>query len=192
MSDQELSKPNSGLFIISSVAGGGKSTLISLLLKRHEDLLFSVSCTTRLPRPGDVPGQSYHFLTVDDFKSRIDRDEFIEWAEVHGNYYGTSKLFIENAIQSGHSILMDIDVQGAKIVKGKLPTATTIFILPPSEEIWIERLRSRATDSQEVIERRIHNGKVELSQSDWFDYQIVNDNLETAYRDLEKIIYSEK
>lgn len=188
VTDQAMQETSSGLYIISSVAGGGKSTLISLLLERHSNFYFSISSTTRKPRPGDIPGKTYHFMTVEDFQSRIERGEFLEWAEVHGNYYGTSRYFIESAIQSGKSVLMDIDVQGAKIVKEKIPHSKTIFILPPSEDVWIQRLRSRATDSEEVIERRIRNGKIELSQSNWFDYQIINDDLETAYQELEKII----
>lgn len=178
------------LFILSSVAGGGKSTLISLLLEKYPELEFSISCTTRPPRPGDVPGKTYHFLTVDDFLSRIDRGEFLEWAEVHGNYYGTSRLFIENSIQQGKTVLLDIDVQGAKIIKEKMPASRSIFILPPSEEVWIARLKNRGTDSPEVIERRIENGRKELMEKEKFNYQIVNDDLDRAFAELERIVIS--
>lgn len=179
---------NANLYIISSVAGGGKSTLISMLCEKYPDIEFSISCTTRAPRPGDVPGKTYHFLTVEDFQDRIQKGEFLEWANVHGNYYGTSKPFIEQSIEKGRSVLLDIDVQGAKLVKEKFPEANTIFILPPSEEVWIHRLRGRGTDSEEVIEKRIQNGRKELEESDWFDYKIINDSLETAFLELERIV----
>lgn len=176
------------LIVISSVAGGGKSTLIGKLLNEYPNLEFSISYTTRNPRAGDIPGKTYHFISKEEFEKKIQENEFLEWAEVHGNYYGTSKKFIENALQKGKSVILDIDVQGAKSVKKKFPQAKTIFILPPSEEIWIERLRGRGTDSEESIQKRIENGKKELLEKDWFEYQITNDNLETAFQELKNII----
>jgi guanylate kinase len=187
--DSELGSGIGKCIILSSVAGGGKSTLISLLLERHPDLMFSISCTTRAPRPGDIPGVTYHFLSIPEFRSGIEANQFLEWAEVHGNYYGTSRIPIESAIRKGRTILLDIDVQGAKIVKEKLPEAITVFIVPPSQEVWIQRLRGRGTDSPESIELRIKNGLKELESKDWFDFQIVNDNLEKAYTELERLIF---
>lgn len=180
--------PNSNLFIISSVAGGGKSTLISLLLDRHPDILFSVSDTTRPIRPGDIPGITYNFKTIEEFRKGIESNEYLEWALVHGNYYGTSKKFIESSLKSSKTVILDIDVQGAKIVKSKLPESKTIFIVPPSEGVWVSRLKGRGTDSSESIERRIANGKKELLEKDWFDYQFINDSLEESYKNLESII----
>jgi len=180
-----------GLNIISSVAGGGKSTLIELLLKNHPELEFSVSCTTRPPRPGDIPGKTYHFLTEAEFRGKIEKGEFLEWALVHGNYYGTSKTFIEQALRQGKSVILDIDVQGAKAVKQRFSDAKTIFILPPSEEIWIRRLKERGTDSEEAIATRIANGRKELEEKDWFEYKIVNDNLEEAYQELTRIVFTQ-
>lgn len=180
---------NPKLYILSSVAGGGKSTLISMLLKNHPELEFSVSHTTRAPRPGDVPGKTYHFKTIEEFRKGIDEGEYLEWAQVHGNYYGTPKSFILRCFEFGVHVILDIDVQGAKIVKEKMPLAKTIFILPPSEDIWITRLTGRNTDSPESIARRIANGKKELLEKDWFDHRIINDELNEAYLSLEKIIY---
>jgi guanylate kinase len=112
----------------------------------------------------------------------------LEWALVHGNYYGTSKSFIESSLNSSKTVILDIDVQGAKIVKSKLPESKTIFIVPPSEEIWISRLKGRGTDSPESIEKRIANGKRELLEQDWFEYRIINDSIEESYQMLESIV----
>ncbi|WP_081104073.1 guanylate kinase [Leptospira weilii] len=179
------------LFVLSSVAGGGKSTLIQKLREKHPDILFSISCTTRAPRPGDKEGITYFFLTKEEFKKGIEDSVFLEWALVHDQYYGTPLKFIEEAFQKGSSVIMDIDVQGAKIIKEKLPgRIVTIFILPPNEKEWERRLRDRGTDSEESILKRIRNGKSELERQNEFDYKIVNDDLDQALVDLEKIILS--
>ncbi|WP_411821904.1 guanylate kinase [Leptospira sp. 'Mane'] len=182
-------KPN--LYIISSVAGGGKSTIISRILTIHPEFYFSISCTTRSPRPGDTPGTTYYFLTVDEFKKKIEEDEFYEWALVHGNYYGTPKAPIHKAISEKKVVLLDIDVQGAKTVKALRPESVSIFIQPPSREIWIERLIKRGTDSEESIERRISNGISELDQASSFDYVVINDDLDHATEQVKSIIQSE-
>lgn len=179
----------SKMVIISSVAGGGKSTLIELILKRHPDAFFSVSCTTRDPRPGDIPGKSYIFLSIEEFKAKIEKQEFFEFAEVHGNFYGTPKTPILKALEEKKTVLLDIDVQGASHVKAMKPEAISVFIQPPSLEIWKARLRKRGTDRPEVIEKRIQNGLKELGRSIEFDYVIVNDNLEIALEELDSIIY---
>ncbi|TGK84420.1 guanylate kinase [Leptospira montravelensis] len=183
-------RPN--LYIISSVAGGGKSTIIAALLKENPDFYFSISCTTRAPRPGDIEGKTYYFLSVEEFKKRIDAGEFYEWAEVHGNYYGTPKGPILDAIRDHRVALLDLDVQGAKTVKALRPETVTIFIEPPSREIWIERLIRRGTDSQTSIERRIQNGIKELEEAPSFDYVVVNDQLEDAIREVKSILYGIK
>ncbi|WP_083244107.1 guanylate kinase [Leptospira tipperaryensis] len=179
------------LFVLSSVAGGGKSTLIQKLRQKHPEILFSISCTTRAPRPGDKEGVSYHFLSKEEFEKGIAESAFLEWAIVHDQYYGTPLKFIEDAFQKGASVIMDIDVQGAKIIKEKLPERiVTIFILPPNEEEWEKRLRGRGTDSEENILKRIKNGRAELARQNEFDFKIVNDDLEKALKELEKIVFS--
>jgi guanylate kinase len=178
------------VWILSSVAGGGKSTLIQKIMQKYPDTRFSVSCTTRPPRPGDVPGQSYHFLTIAEFEKKIAENEFLEYAKVHDNYYGTPKTFIEESVNLGKVVILDIDVQGAKSVKAKMNDASTVFILPPSEEIWIQRLKGRGTDSEEVIEKRIRNGKKELQEADWYQHRIINDELDKAFQELETLLFS--
>ncbi|PJZ56523.1 guanylate kinase [Leptospira barantonii] len=177
------------LFVLSSVAGGGKSTLIQKLREKHPEILFSISCTTRAPRPGDKEGVTYFFLSKEEFEKGISDSAFLEWALVHDQYYGTPLKFIDEAFAKGSSVIMDIDVQGAKIIKEKLPDKiVTIFILPPSEVEWEKRLRGRGTDSEENILKRIRNGKTELERQNEFDYKIVNDRLDNALEDLERII----
>jgi len=183
--------PVPNLYIISSVAGGGKSTIIEKILKTHPDFYFSISCTTRDVRPGDVPGKNYYFLSQDEFKKRIDEGGFYEWALVHGNYYGTPIAPIIDALNKNKVVLLDIDVQGAKTVKELRPESISIFIQPPSRDIWIERLIKRGTDPKKSIERRIENGLKELEAAPSFDYIVVNDILEKATAEVEAIIYSD-
>ncbi len=184
--------PRGILYIISSVAGGGKSTLISLLLQKYPDIHFSISVTSRAVRPGDEPGKNYHFVTREEFEKLIEQDFFLEWALVHDNYYGTSKRYIEKELRKGYKVILDIDVQGFRIIKSKIQAMKSIFILPPSEEVWIERLRNRGTDSPESIERRIKNGRNELTRVNEYDYHIVNDKLADSLLALEIILFGEK
>lgn len=181
--------PRGILYIISSVAGGGKSTLISLLLKKYPEIHFSISVTSRAVRPGDEPGKNYHFVSRDEFERLIQQDFFLEWALVHDNYYGTSKRYIEKELRKGYKVILDIDVQGYRIIKSKIQNVKSIFILPPSEKIWIDRLKKRGSDSPESIERRIQNGRKELQLVNEYDYQIVNDKLEESFAELEKILF---
>ncbi|PJZ44735.1 guanylate kinase [Leptospira brenneri] len=185
-------KVSPNLYILSSVAGGGKSTIIAALTEEFPEFYFSISCTTRDPRPGDVEGKTYYFLSVPEFKKRIAEGEFYEWAEVHGNYYGTPKTPILKAIQENRVALLDLDVQGAKSVKALRPESVTIFIEPPSREIWIERLIRRGTDSKTSIERRIENGVRELDEASSFDYVVVNDKLDDAIREVKSILSGTK
>ena len=185
---KKLSDKNGNLFIISSVAGGGKSTLIGLLLKKYPDILFSVSYTSRPIRGGDIEGKSYHFVSKEKFEDLVVKNYFYEWAQVHDNYYGTPKEFIEKNLLDGKKIILDIDVQGADKVKAHLPSSVSIFIVPPSREIWVERLKNRGTDDPLVIEKRIRNGLHELEAQDRFDFRIVNEHLDKALHELESII----
>ncbi|TGK09862.1 guanylate kinase [Leptospira fletcheri] len=182
---------SSKLFVLSSVAGGGKSTLIRLVREKHPQIAFSVSCTTRPPRPGDEEGVTYFFLTPEAFERGIRENEFLEWARVHDHYYGTPRKYVEECLASGRSVIMDLDVQGAALLKRKLgETVVTIFILPPSEEEWERRLRARGTDSEESITKRIRNGKQELSHRNEFDHVILNDDLDRTLSQLESILLS--
>lgn len=180
------------VFIISSVAGGGKSTLINLFLKKHPEFHFSISYTSRNKRPGDIHGVTYHFVDKAQFASLIRQEYFFEWALVHGNYYGTPRKEVVDSVNKGENVILDIDVQGAKAVKHDIKDSISIFILPPDEATWIERLKNRGTESEENLAKRIQNGKTELTQAPSFDYQIVNDNLERAYAEFESILLTSK
>lgn len=176
------------LYIISSVAGGGKSTLIRKLLSEFPEVVFSISCTSRPKRPLEKEGVDYYFLTREEFQEKIKQDYFLEWALVHDNYYGTPKEFIFQNLEKGKKIILDIDVQGAKNIKEKLPSAISIFILPPSKEIWIERLKKRGTETEEALKTRIQNGLKELEEKENFDFQIINDDLERAYKEFKQVV----
>ena len=147
-----------------------------------------MSYTSRPIRGGDIEGKSYHFVSKEKFEDLVVKNYFYEWAQVHDNYYGTPKDFIEKNLLDGKKIILDIDVQGADKVKAHLPSSVSIFIVPPSREIWVERLKNRGTDDPLVIEKRIRNGLHELEAQDRFDFRIVNDNLDKALHELESII----
>ena len=177
------------IFVIVAPSGTGKSTLIERLKIEIPDLQWSVSCTTRPKRVGEVEGEDYFYLTEEDFVSRIERNEFVEWAKVHSKYYGTLKSFVDEGLKAGKTMLFDLDVQGSdsfREVYGE--RAQIIFISPPSYEELERRLRARATDSLEVIEERLQNAKSELKRAKDYDFEVVNDDLERAYLDLKNII----
>lgn len=176
------------LYIISSVAGGGKSTLIRKLLIEFPEILFSISCTSREKRPKEEDGKDYYFITKEEFQKKIEQDYFLEWALVHDNYYGTPKDFILKNLQENKKIILDIDVQGAENVKKKIPSAVSIFIVPPSKEVWLQRLRNRGTESEEALQKRIQNGFKELEHKDKFDFQVINDVFEKAYNEFKDIV----
>ncbi|GAA6204947.1 MULTISPECIES: guanylate kinase [Thalassotalea] len=182
------------LFILSAPSGAGKSSLISALLKQasSREMQVSVSHTTRQPRPGEVDGQHYHFVSVEKFKQQIDNHDFYEYAEVFGNYYGTSEVAIDNQLAKGIDVFLDIDWQGAQQVRMKKPDVTTIFISPPSRQALEERLRSRGQDSEEVIASRMAQAKAECSHYQEFDYIIVNDDFEQALADLTTIVNNQR
>ncbi|MBU1711785.1 MAG: guanylate kinase, partial [Proteobacteria bacterium] len=183
----DVSKTGS-LFIISAPSGAGKTTLCSALMKHFDDMLYSISYTTREPRKGEKNGVDYHFISKEYFEKLITEGKWAEWAKVHGNYYGTSAVFLDEAIASGNDILLDIDVEGTKQIIGRYPDSITIFIMPPSLDILRFRMESRGSDSREVIERRMVNAEMEISQRSIYKHVIVNDNLLKAVTELISIV----
>ncbi len=176
------------LFIVAAPSGAGKTTLVSLLLENDPQIRVSISHTTRAPRPGEEDGREYHFIDVPAFLEKVQHGEFLEWAEVHGNYYGTSKKWIESEMSSGRDVLLEIDWQGAQQVRKSFSKAIGIFVLPPSMEVLKARLSGRGTDSAEVIARRIAAAHDEMRHVDEFDYVIINDDLQQASGDLQSIV----
>jgi guanylate kinase len=180
------------IFIISAPSGSGKSTLVSWLMQRDSKLLFSVSYTTRQPRGAEKPGESYHYLSRDAFEERIAKGEFLEWAEVFGNYYGTHCSIVERAEAEGRDLLLDIDVQGAQQLKDALPDAVSIFVLAPSREVLEKRLKSRSEDSDAVIQNRLRKAADEIRNYTKYDYVLVNDDLSRSTETLAAIIAAER
>ncbi len=190
-----MMKDNSALgdiFVITAPSGTGKTTLVRLLLSSLPNLVFSISYTTRSPRPNEVHGKDYFFVTKEEFEKMITAGEMIEWAEVYGNYYGTSAKFLQETIKKGKDILLDIDIQGAKQVKQRFPQAVLIFLLPPSLEELERRLKKRATDAIEVIQKRLAEARTEIAAAKEFDYIVVNDILEKALEELKAIVLATK
>ena len=178
------------LFIVSAPSGAGKTTLCRNVVASLPHLKFSVSYTTRQPRPGETPDADYTFISREDFQSMIDRGEFIEWAEVHGERYGTSRQRLQEMIRSGYDVILDIDTQGAMQIKEKHSEGTYVFVMPPSMEVLRQRLRSRMTDSSQEIEKRLKRSVAEIKTYPAYDYVIINDTLEKAVREFEAIILS--
>jgi guanylate kinase len=176
------------VFVISAPSGAGKTTLRRMLVENHDEVEVSVSLTSRKMREGEVNGIDYTFVTKAEFEANIAKGEMLEWANVHGNLYGTSKTQLKNIEARGHYAILTIDVQGWLIAAKKLKKATAIFVLPPSLELLWERLEKRGTDSEEIRWRRLVNAKEEIEKADNYDYFIVNDNLQRAYQDLERIV----
>src|SRR5262249_16629220 len=180
------------VFIISAPSGSGKSTLVHRLLKDVGDLNFSVSYTTRRPRGLEKEGESYHFISREEFEERAARREFLEYANVFGNYYGTHGSALELARRQGRDLVLDIDVQGAAQLKGKIPDAVTIFILAPSREILEQRLRARSEDSDKVIERRLTDAAREIRNYGQYDYVLINNDLKSSAESLAAIVRAER
>lgn len=176
------------IYIISAASGTGKTTLVSRLLKNHDDIRVSISHTTRQPREGEAHGVHYHFVPKEEFESLIEQRAFLEHANVFGNYYGTSIAGVNSLSEEDYDVILEIDVQGAAQVRKSLPEASSIFILPPSFEVLAQRLIGRGTDSEEVIQTRLSKARHEIEQSVLFDYVVVNDDLDRAEADLFHII----
>ena len=179
-----LSSQAGRLYIVSAPSGAGKSTLCRILMQRLPDLRYSVSTTTRAPREGEVDGGDYFFTDVETFTAGIQANQWAEWAEVHGNYYGTSAAFIDHERAAGHDVLLDIDVQGAAQLCVKYPDAVTIFIMPPSSAVLRQRLEQRGADTPEIIDRRMANARQEMAQRVAYQHIVVNDRLEEAVEAL--------
>jgi guanylate kinase len=180
------------VFIVSAPSGSGKSTLVHRVLAADPNLLFSVSYTTREPRGAEVQGEAYHFIGREQFEERIAKGEFLEQAEVFGNYYGTHRSILDRAIAEGKDLLLDIDVQGARQLKQSIPDAVSVFILAPSREILEQRLKMRSEDAPEVIQRRLRKAADEIRNYLMYDYVLVNDNLERSTETLASIIRAER
>ncbi len=180
------------VFIVSAPSGSGKSTLVNRLLKQDRKILFSVSHTTRAPRGQERQDVDYHYTSRQEFEAAIQRDEFLEWAEVFGNYYGTHQSIRERAVKEGKDLLLDIDVQGARQLKSKIPDAVTIFILAPSRADLEQRLRARSEDSEEVIRRRLDGAAQEIRNYGAYDYVLVNRDVEESVETLTSIVRAER
>jgi guanylate kinase len=178
------------LIVLTGPSGVGKGTLLRSLLKRHPELYLSVSVTTRQPRPSEVDGKHYYFVSRDKFEQMVTAGELLEWAEYAGNYYGTPRLAVEQKIQLGQSVILEIEVVGARKIHKTFPTALRIFILPPTLAELEQRIRGRGQDSEDAIARRLSCAKAEIDAADEFDLQIVNDNLEKALLSIEAAIFT--
>jgi len=180
------------VFIISAPSGSGKSTLVHRLLQTVSGLVFSISYTTRPPRTAEKNGVDYKFISRKDFEERLGRGEFLEYAEVFGNYYGTHREEFDNAVHQRKDLVLDIDVQGARQLKVAIPEAISIFVLPPSREVLEQRLRSRSQDSEEVIQRRLRGAAEEVRNYSQYDYVLINREIEEASARLASIVRAER
>jgi guanylate kinase len=177
------------LVVISAPSGSGKTTIAHEILRRHPEIVFSVSATTRKQRPGEIEGKDYYFLTVEEFKKKIDENAFIEWEQLFDNYYGTLKSEVDRAFSRGKSLLFDVDVKGAISIKKLYPReALLIFVKAPDTETVQKRLLNRKTESEDAIRRRLERVKMEMSKEPEFEYSVVNDNVDTAIDSVDAII----
>jgi guanylate kinase len=180
------------LIILSAPSGGGKSTIMRALLSKDASLAYSVSATTRPARHDEKNGREYHFYSREDFQHLIDEDAFLEYFEVHGNFYGTLKREVDSKIQSGKDVLLDVDVQGSMRLKKLVPDCTTIFVLPPSMATLERRLRNRGTDNEDVIRRRLDNASGEIRMAEHYDYVLINENLDETIANVHLIIRAQR
>ncbi|WP_321495841.1 guanylate kinase [uncultured Desulfobacter sp.] len=179
------------LFIFSAPSGTGKTTLVKELLGRFETLVFSISHTTRKPRPGEVHGKDYFFTDKAQFMDMVASGQMLEWAQVHDNCYGTSKIFVQEQLAAGKSVLLDIDVQGGRQIMDSGLKPVSVFIMPPSLEVLEQRLRGRGTDAEDVILRRLENAETEMAQKAFYTHVVVNDVLADAVAELIAIVEQE-
>ena len=180
------------LFVLSAPSGAGKTSLVKALLQSTTGLVVSVSHTTRPMRPGEADGVNYHFVNVERFKAMLDDCDFLEHAEVFGNYYGTSRSQVDSTLRAGQDVLLEIDWQGAQQIRKLFPDAVTVFILPPSREALESRLRGRGQDSDEVIARRLAAAREEMSHYVEYDFVVINDQFPAALADLEAIVRTQR
>jgi guanylate kinase len=177
------------LIVLTGPSGVGKGTLMQSLLQRHPQLYYSVSVTTRSPRPGEINGKNYYFISRSKFEQLIAEGEFLEWAEFAGNYYGTPRETVLKQVQSGKLVVLEIELEGARQIRTSFPSALSIFILPPSFEELEKRIRGRAQDSEEAIARRMCRAQEEVKAADEFDIKIVNDDFQTALNAIEAALF---
>jgi guanylate kinase len=187
----KYSKKPGKLFVVSAPSGAGKTTLCRLMLEKFHELSYSVSHTTRSPRQGEVPGKDYFFIGKEAFEERIEKNLWAEWAKVHDNYYGTSLIFIRDTLENGGSLLLDIDVQGARQITKAFPSAVTLFIMAPDLGTLEQRLRGRGTDSEETIQQRMKNAEKEIEQKGRYHHVIENDDLEISKKEISMIFEKE-
>lgn len=180
------------LIVISGSSGVGKGTIIKSFLEKHKDFKLSVSCTTRQKREGEVHGINYYYLTKEQFMDAVQKDEFLEWAEFSGNYYGTNKNFVQKSLDNNENIILEIDTQGAMQVREKFKNSVLIFILPPSMEELERRLRGRGTETEEAIQKRLNTVQSEMEKVKIFDYTVTNDTVDNAVKKIEEIIEHEQ
>ena len=178
------------LFVISGCSGVGKGTLLKVFLEKNPQIELSISATTRKPRPGEVDGVNYFFLTKEEFETAVKNNEFLEWAEFNGNFYGTKEAYVEKKLNEGKNVILEIETRGAFQIKEKKPNVVLIFILPPSLDELEHRLRGRNTEDEAAIQNRLHEAYRELECSKKYDYCIVNDDLNQAVKELEEVICS--
>ncbi|MEY3332421.1 MAG: hypothetical protein RLZZ176_721 [Cyanobacteriota bacterium] len=181
--------PLGKLIVLTGPSGVGKGTLMNAILQRYPELHYSVSATTRSPRPGEVNGKNYHFITRSEFEKLVTQGEFLEWAEFAGNFYGTPREAVLNHIQSGELVVLEIELEGARQIRHTFPSALSIFILPPSFAELEKRIRGRGQDTEEAISRRLNRAEEEIAAADEFDLQIINDDFEEALQEIEKAIF---
>lgn len=180
------------LIVMSGFSGAGKGTILKRLFEDYEDFVFSVSMTTRKPRIGEVEGKDYFFVSKERFEEEIAKDGLVEHATYCDNYYGTPKAYINEQLEQGKSVVLDIEVQGALQVMEKFPEAMTVFVVPPDTKVWLERLRGRGTETEEVIAKRVAQAKREVDFIDRYQYLIVNDNLDDAVRQMHDLVEAQK